>query len=125
VKVRIVKSGDAAPMRLVKADDPQDAAAVRELDLQKKFHRSAAELAEALSLTGPRAVALRRALKIDQDPDCAHTFTFGSQKHLRFSDNAFTKMRAELETADMDEIWAKHGPKRGSRKTSSDEPSAA
>jgi hypothetical protein len=42
------------------ADESRPAAAVREVDLQRKYHRTAADLAAAAGLTGPRAHALRR-----------------------------------------------------------------
>lgn len=39
-------------------------------------------------------------------------FTFGSQKHPRYSDNAYRKMKAELEEGiDMEEVWRSHGPR--------------
>jgi hypothetical protein len=111
VKVRFSKT-TGAPVRLVKAAEPVEAAAIREVDLQRKYHRSPTELAEALGLSRPRAVALRRYLRIDDDPDCRHDFVFGSQTHRGFSDNAFTRMREALANVDMDEVWRKHGPRR-------------
>jgi diadenosine tetraphosphatase ApaH/serine/threonine PP2A family protein phosphatase len=108
VVVRFVKA-DGLPVRLVKEGD-QDVAAIREVDLQKKYHRSATDLAEAVNLTLPKSGALRRHLGIDTDPACVHTFTFKSQKLTYFSDNAFTRMRDALhEGIDMDAIWASHG----------------
>lgn len=113
VRVRFTKrDGEGLPVRLVAADDPGDAAAIREVDLQRKYHRSANELAAALGLTPPRALAVRRALDIDGDPNCLHVFSFGSQKHQRFSDNAFTRMRDALPGLDLDQVWREHGPRR-------------
>ena len=97
VTVRFSKK-EGAPVKFVAGDDPKGAAAVREVDLQKKFHMGAADLAKALKLTGPRAVALRRRLKIDEDSRrCRHTFEFGKAKHDRFSDNARNKMKEALD----------------------------
>src|SRR5690606_16352033 len=62
-----------APVRFVGGDDPEEAGAVRELDLQKKFYMQPTELASRLQLTPPKAAALRRYLEIDVDPQCAHT----------------------------------------------------
>jgi hypothetical protein len=100
-----------APVHFVPADDPAESAAVREVDLQKKFHWSATELADKLELTKPRATALRRYLKIDEDLDCVHEFHFGGLKVVQYSDNAFTRMRAALDNpkTDMAAIWAQHG----------------
>lgn len=103
-----------APVNFVPADDPAEAAAVREVDLQKKFRWPATALAEKLQLTGPKATALRRHLGIDDDPNCVHGFQFGGVKHIRYSDNAFTQMRDALNAEiDMDQVWAEHGFGRG------------
>lgn len=105
ITVRFSKK-EGAPVKFVASDDPQGVAAVREVDLQKKFHMGATNLAAAVKLTAPRALALRRHLKIDEDPACRHTFRFGKAKHERFSDNARNKMKAALDGGiDMDEVW--------------------
>lgn len=98
-----------APVRYV-ADESIPAAAVREVDLHRKFHRSPAELAKGLGLSNPRAVALRRHLGIDADDRCVHVFVFGSQRHPRYSDKALTKMRDALDTLDIDAIWEAQDP---------------
>jgi hypothetical protein len=59
-------------VRYIAADDPTEAAALREVDLQKRFHMSATELAEALKLTTHKSHALRKKLRIDADPQCMH-----------------------------------------------------
>lgn len=110
VQVRFVRQ-DGAPVRLV-ADDTVDAAAIREVDLQKKFHRPPAELAKAVGITTARGTALRAHLGVDDDPTCRHVFVFGSQRHTRYSDNAFTRMREAAAALDMDGIWAAHAPAR-------------
>ena len=103
--------GKGAPVEFIPADDPREAAAVREVDLQRKYYISKKDLAERLGLTGPRAVALRRHLGIDQDEDCVHVFNFDSQQHYRYSDNALRRMQAALDTVDMAEVWRKHRPR--------------
>jgi hypothetical protein len=100
---------DGAPVRYA-ADDSIPAAAVRQIDLQNKYRRSPAELALDLGLSGPRAVALRRHLGIDDDKSCRHDFQFGSQRHPRYSDNAFTIMRNALQDLDLGAIWEAHRP---------------
>lgn len=105
VKVHFAKR-DGAPVKFVSADDPTDAAAVREIDLQRKFHISRAELARHLTLSVPRAAALRTHLALDDDESMHHTFTFASQRHHRYSDNALRAMREAAATLDMDKIWA-------------------
>ncbi|MFI0813884.1 hypothetical protein [Streptomyces echinatus] len=92
------------------ADDNSDAAAIREIDLQKKFHWSATELAKKLEVSLPRLLALRQHLGIDDDTKCFYVFEMGSQKHPRFSDNALKHMRDSMKSLNMDEVWAAHKP---------------
>lgn len=118
VRVKIVKQKDALPVRLVRDGDNDeivDAAAVREVDLQKKFHWSPFELADKLGISRPRATAVREHLGVDNDPNCLHVFEFGSQRHPRYSDNALTRMRQAIANEDMDAIWAAHGSGRRSK----------
>lgn len=108
VAVRFTKK-EGPPVHYV-ADDSIPAAAIRQIDLQNKYNRSPAELALALGLSGPRAVALRRHLGIDDDESYRHDFQFGSTRHPRYSDNALTKMREAVRYLDMDVIWKAHDP---------------
>lgn len=98
---------EGAPVRYIGGDDPAEAAAVRELDLQKKFHSRASELAAKLGITIPKANVLRAHLGIDNDPNCRHVFEFGAQKIPCFSDNAIRKMKEWLADGgnDLNELW--------------------
>jgi hypothetical protein len=111
VTVRFSKR-EGAPIQFVPADDPRDVAAVREVDLQRKYYMSTRELAERAGLTQPRALALRRHLGIDENDDDVHVFVFGSQRIPQYSDNALRKMRAALEEVDMGAVWDEHRPRR-------------
>lgn len=115
VQVRFVKHG-GMPMRLVKdgdLDGQNGVGAYREVDLQKKYHRSPGDLATSLGLTGPRSNALREHLGIDSDDRYLHVFDFGAQRHARYSDNAFTTMRDAMAAGlGMDEVWNAHRPRR-------------
>ena len=97
VSVRFTKKpGEGTPVRFIAADDPTEAAAVREVDLQKRFHLSATQLANRLQLTTNKSHALWQRLGVDRDPQCMHTFMFGKSTHAMFSDNALTRMREAL-----------------------------
>lgn len=98
-----------APVHFV-SDESTPSAAVREVDLQRKYHRPAKALADSLGLTMPRGAALRRHLGVDADPGCRHEFVFGSQRIGRYSDNALTKMRDAKAAVDMTTIWSAHHP---------------
>jgi hypothetical protein len=115
LKVHFTKR-QGAPVSFIPADDPRQAAAVREVDLQKKYHLAPFDLADRVGLSRPRATALRRYLGIDDDPDCLHVFSFSSQTHPRYSDNALRKMEDALKAGiDMDDVWENHGPRPGRR----------
>lgn len=104
---------EGAPVKFVGGDDPEGAAAVRQIDLQKKFHMRTQQLADALKMSAPRSLALRRYLKIDEDASSRHVFEFGQSKFECYSDNARTKMKEALDSdLDMDEVWKEFGPKR-------------
>jgi hypothetical protein len=110
IRVQFVKRG-GSPVTYVTAGDPRDAAAVREVDLQRKYHLSKKDLADRLGLTMPRSTALRRHLGIDEDDDCVHVFQFDSQTHYRYSDNTVRRMKQALdEGLDMDSVWAEQQP---------------
>lgn len=95
-----------APVHYVGGDDPTAAAAVREVDLQKKFYMRANPLAKKVGLSPPKAKVLRDHLKIDDDPTCSHLFEFGPSKFMCFSDNAVRKMTDALAEVDMAALWA-------------------
>lgn len=114
VTVHFSKRNKGAPVRYI-TDDSEEAAGIREVDLQRKFHRSAPALADALSVTLPRSLAVRRHLGIDADTDCYHDFVFGSTKHRAYSDNAFTRMREAMTVLDMPAVWAAHGSRSAVR----------
>ena len=106
LQVRFVKKG-GAPVQLVGDDD--GAGAIREVDLQKKFHWSKAELAKKLQLDTGRCKALRWRLVIDDDDDCRHDFIFGKSTHRAYSDNAYTRMRDALgDGLDLDDIYSQY-----------------
>ena len=86
-----------APVQFVAGDDPAGAAAVREVDLRKKFHMRASDLAKALKLKEPRSLALRRHLEVDGDNGCCHVFEFGKTKIPCFSDNARNRMKEAMD----------------------------
>ena len=104
VTVRFTKTS-GLPVRLVGADDPSEASAVREIDLRRKYHMSRTELAKRVGLSSPKATVLRRYLGIDEDPSCMYEFQFGSVSHPSYSDNAARKMEDAVKRLDMDVIW--------------------
>jgi hypothetical protein len=123
VKVHFTKK-QGAPVRFVSGDDPEEAGAVRELDLGKKFHMRATELANRLNLTPPKAAALRDHLGLDEDGQCTYTFVFGRTRILCYSDNAARRMKDALQEVDMDSVWKAYRVKTrfGGRRSAADNP---
>jgi hypothetical protein len=114
IKVHFSKK-QGPPVRFVSGDDPEAAAAVREVDLQAKFRMQATELSKVVGLTPPKCGALRAHLGIDDDPQCVHVFAFGKQKISCFSDNAVRKINEALPGVDMDAVWQAHRRKQARR----------
>lgn len=97
---------EGAPVRYISGDDPSAAAAIREVDLQKKYYISRQDLAVKLRLSSARCKALRDYLKIDENEENMMVFKFGSQSHPRYSDNALRELQA-ANTPEMIELaWA-------------------
>ncbi|HVA09560.1 MAG TPA: DUF3644 domain-containing protein [Acidimicrobiales bacterium] len=108
IQVRFVKKG-GVPVRFIGAGEDVVAGAVREVDLQKKYHRSKADLAMTFKLDTGRCKALRWKFGIDSDLGCYHDFEFGSQIHRQYSDNAYTKLRAALdEGVDVEVVYGEY-----------------
>lgn len=93
-----------APVHHVGGDDPAAAAAVREIDLRKKFHMQRTELAAKIGLSAPKAKVLRGHLGIDHDASCCQVFEFGTQKIPCFSDNALRRMKEALPNINISEL---------------------
>lgn len=67
------------------------------------------DLADRSGVPRVRSTALRRHLGIDANDDhFSHKFVFGSQKYLRYSDNALRAMKESVKTVDMEKVWVSH-----------------
>lgn len=107
LKVHFTKK-QGAPVHFIGADDPTEAAAVREIDLRRKYHMSPTNLAKRLKLTPPKAAAVRWKAGVDSDPTCRHDFVFGKSKFAMFSDNAANRMAETLQANSLPEIWSEY-----------------
>jgi hypothetical protein len=56
---------------------------------------------------------LRRHLELDENEDYRHVFVFDSQRIPRYPDAALQRMRDALDEVEMDELWERHRPRRG------------
>lgn len=107
VEVRFVKR-DGLPVTFT-TESGEDVAAIRKVDLEKKFHMGPYDLADKAGIDRTRAVGLRRHLGLDDDDDhYSHTFRFGSQSYRRYSDNALKAMRDAKKAVDIEKVWRAH-----------------
>ncbi|QEO27252.1 hypothetical protein [Xanthomonas translucens] len=113
IRVRITRAAAAPAVRFVSGDDPEGAAAIREVDLQKKYYWSPSALADSLGLTINKAKAVRDFLRIDEDPANVMVFEFGSQKHPRYSDKALQALRNAITPDLVDKAWRARPRGRG------------
>lgn len=105
LKIQFSKK-EGIPVRYIAGDDPAAVAAIREVDMQKKFHLRASEVAKKIGLTEPKCKALRHHLAIDADENCCHIFEFGKSAFPCYSDNALKKLTDFIKGGgDMKQVW--------------------
>jgi hypothetical protein len=107
VKVRFVKSG-GMPVTYVDAEDDVEAAAVREFDLQRRYHWQLTPLARKLGINTEASKAIRWKLGIEGDARYHHVFKFGRSEHHQFSDNALREMQDFIQNSDLDATVAEY-----------------
>lgn len=78
---------------------------VNELDF---YSLSLTGLAEKVGLSTMRTLALIYHANLQGSDEYYKEITVGKTHFRRYSSRAIDKLKAELETADMDEVWAKH-----------------
>jgi hypothetical protein len=102
LKVHITKN-QGIPIYKIAADDPTNAAAVREVDLRKKYRYTPTELAQKLALNTNQSKTLREMLNVDGDPVMSHVFEFGKSKHPCYSDQALAAMKEQWSIPEVQE----------------------
>lgn len=107
VEVRLVKAGG---LPVTYTSDPLgEPAAIRTVDLQKKFYMGPHDLADRVGVKRNQAMALRRHLGLDSDDGhFSHEFVFGRSKHRQYSDNALRAMKDALPNVDLLKVWQAH-----------------
>lgn len=107
VDVRVVKSG-GLPVSYT-TDPAAEPAAIRTVDLQKKFHMGPLDLASRAGLEQNHALALRRHLGLGANDDIfSHEFVCGRSKRRRYSDNALQAIKDALPSVNLDHVWRAH-----------------
>lgn len=110
IDLRISKKEGIA-VQLVPEGTPGAATvAVRRVDELGFYNLSHTDLAKKLNITPPRLVAMIRYLRIQDDPDSYKLIVLGGLKIGRYSQHALSRLRAALDTVDMEEVWTNHAP---------------
>ena len=123
VSIRFTRQLEAAPVRLVREGTPDfdEATLVREVNMLDRYSMNLPALAENLSLTQPRTLALIRCLGLQTDGDCYREFRMGkSSVYKRYSPEALGRLRASLDKVNMDEVWRHYGRPGGPKRKQND-----
>lgn len=115
VSIRLTKASGEA-VRLVRdgAEGSEDAAvvAVKRVNELGYYSLGLNSVAEKLSLTAPKALALIRHLHVQDNSDYFKEFRIGASSHKRYSPKALELLKKTLPTIDMDEVWRLNHPSR-------------
>lgn len=66
------------------------------------------QLANKLGLTGPKTTAAVTNFKIKDDPDCFKQIKIGKTIFDRYSQKAIDKVKAELVSTTIEQVWAEY-----------------
>jgi hypothetical protein len=86
---------------------------VNELDFYNLSHT---QIAQHIGLSAPKTTALIRYLKIKDDQDCYKQIVIGKTKIDRYSQKALDIIKKSLNEINIDEVWRKHGYRKGRKK---------
>jgi hypothetical protein len=87
------------------ADASEGGSTTNELDY---YSLGLKQLAEKLGLSSPRALALVRHSGMQNSDDYFRSITVGKATFKRYSQKALQKLKDNLSTVDMNDVWTKH-----------------
>lgn len=115
IQIRITKK-EGVPIQLVPEGTPgATVVAVRRVDELGYYSLGLRQLAKHVDLSAPRTLAVVRHLGLQDDPEHYKEFRIGSQTFKRYSQKAIERVRSELPSLDLNEIWERHGSRRRAR----------
>lgn len=110
VSIRLTKS-EGEPVQLVPEGTPgATVVAVKRVDELGFYSLGLRDVANKLSITVPKALALVRCLQIQQSSEYFKEVKIGSSVFKRYSPKGLDKMKKEIRKLDIDEVWTKYGP---------------
>ncbi len=110
VMLRITKS-QGEPVHLVPEGTPgATIIAIKRVDELGFYSLNLTALAEKIDLSQPKALAIIKELKIQDDPEYFKEFNVGKVRFKRYSPKALDMVKVHLPDLDIDDIWKKHKP---------------
>lgn len=105
---------EGIPISVVAEDTPGAyPVAIKRVNELDYYNQNLDAVATKVGLSSPKTLAVIQELNLQSDLDCFKTIVIGSQKHKRYSQKAATKILEALPKIKMDEVWAKHRPRKG------------
>ena len=99
--VKLTKAADAPPVRYAETEDEaENAAIIREVNLEDRFPFNATRLATLARITLPQATAYIWKLGLKNDGDCYHVFTHGKSRFPQYSQEALRRVREAVQNSD-------------------------
>jgi len=115
VSLRITKK-KGEPVTLVPEGTPgATLIAVKRVNELSFYSLGLNQLAEHLDLTAPKTLAIVKELKLQDDEECFKEIQVGKARYKRYSQTALERIRAQLPSLDLDEVWKRNKPPSGRR----------
>jgi hypothetical protein len=112
IDLRITKK-EGIPVQLVPEGTPgASVVAVKRVNELDFFSLGRDQIAKKAGLSGPKATALIRHLKLEEDKECFSEISIGRVFFKRYSQKAVQRVVEALKTISMDEVWDKYRPRR-------------
>jgi hypothetical protein len=116
IDLRITKK-KGTPISIVPEGTPgATTVAVRRVDELGFYNLGRDQLAKQVGLTGPKATAMVRYLKLQNDPECFRVFQIGKSKFMRYSHKAVLNIKEALKTTSIKKVWREYGIKWNQKK---------
>ncbi len=107
--LRISKK-EGIPVVLVPEGTPgASVVAVKRVDDLGFYNLGRDQLAGHVGLSGPKTTAIIRHLRLQDDPECFKEIRIGKTQFNRYSQKAAEKIKHELPSLDIKQIWIKYG----------------
>jgi len=111
IELRLTKK-DGEPVHLVPEGTPDaSVVAIRRVSELGYYNLGLRQVAQHVGLTQPRALAVVKELRLQEDDEYFKIIRIGKQTHKRYSQKAIRKIEEELPNLDMTAVWEKHRPR--------------